>query len=288
MLTNSRFRGGVNKSKFVLQLEKKWEEGKFVCVGLDSDYSQIPEIVKASDSVSEAIFNFNREIVNATHELVGTYKLNSAFYEAEGLDGLKALKQTVQYIKEKTEVPIILDAKRGDIGNTSTAYAKAAFEDIGVDAMTVSPYPGEEAARPFLDYKDKGIIVLVKTSNPGSGEFQDIITEDGELLYQVVAKHVVDNWNKNGNCGIVVGATYSEELKKVREIVGDMPILIPGIGAQDGNLEATITAGKDSRGWGMIIHSARGIIFASKGEDFAVAARKATEELQNKILNVIK
>jgi orotidine-5'-phosphate decarboxylase len=155
---------------------------------------------------------------------------------------------------------------------------------MGVDAITVHPYPGKEALEPFLARKEKGIIVLAKTSNPGSGEFQDLrVGEEREPLYMVVARHVAKEWNANGNCGIVVGATYPEELRRVREVVGDMPILIPGLGAQGGEIAATVQAGKDSRGWGMILNSARGIIFASKGNDFAGAARKATEALHSEI-----
>lgn len=263
-------------SKFISQLENLWSQNKFVCVGLDSDYSLIPETIKNSHSVSEAMVTFNQLIIDKTHDLVCAYKLNSAFYEAEGIEGLKALKQTITYIRENTEIPVILDAKRGDIGNTSAAYAKSVFEDLQADAVTVSPYLGEESLKPFLDYQDKGIIVLVKTSNPGGSEFQNILSIDGEPVYQIVAKHIASSWNKNGNCGVVVGATYPEELKQVRDIIGDMPILIPGIGAQGGELEATIKAGKNSKGQGMLIHSARGIIFADD-------ARKATEDLNNQI-----
>ncbi len=215
-----------------------------MCVGLD-----------------KGSFEFNKSIIDQTADLVLAYKPQSAFYEAEGSEGLEGLEKTVEYIREKyPDIPVILDAKRGDIGSTNEAYAKAIFDNLGVDAVTVHPYLGQESLQPFLERKDKGIIVLVKTSNPGAGEFQDLLVE-GKPLYQIVAEHV-KTWNVNNNLAVAVGATYPEELKIVREIVGDIPILLPGIGAQGGDLEATIKAGKDSNGQGMIISSSRSIIFA--------------------------
>ena len=270
---------------FVSQLEKCWNQDNFVCVGLDSDYNHLPESVKSLDSVEETLFAFNRDIIDATHDLVCAYKPNAAFYEAQGNAGLRALIRTVRYIRETyPHIPIILDAKRADIGSTNLGYVKAAFDIIGVDAITVHPYLGKEALAPFLARREKCIIVLAKTSNPGSAEFQNLsVGESQEPLYQVVARHVASTWNSNGNCALVVGATYPAELKKVRTIVGDMPILIPGIGAQGGEVAATVIAGKDSRGRGMIINSSRSIIFASQGPDFAQAARKATEHLRAEI-----
>jgi len=283
------------KSEFVAKLETQCERGNFVCVGLDSDYSQIPEAAKKltteQGSVEWEMFAFNREIIDATHDLVCAYKPNVAFYEAYGSYGWGALKRTIDYIKNVyPEIPVILDAKRADIGNTNLGYVKAVFDELGADAVTVHPYFGKEALKPFLDRKDKGVFVLARTSNPGAGEFQDLLLHPpspeffGTLpLYKYVAYKVTTEWNENGNCGVVVGATYPEELAQIRQIVGDMPILLPGIGAQGGEVEATVKAGKDSRGWGMIINSSRGIIFASKGEDFAQAARKATESLREEI-----
>lgn len=261
-------------------LEARWAEGRFVCVGLDSNYERIPQKLV---NVEMAVFVFNRKIVDATKDLVCAYKPNIAFYEEQGVQGLSALIRTTEYIRQHAPgVPIILDAKRADIGNTNRGYVKAAFEIYGVDAITVHPYLGAEALQPFLDQADKGIIVLCRTSNPGAGEFQDLQV-NGEPLYRVVARRVATEWNKNGNCAVVVGATYPEELREVREIVGDMPILIPGIGAQGGDVEKTVAAGVDSRGWGIIINSSRGIIFASGGADFATAARKRTRELGDMI-----
>jgi orotidine-5'-phosphate decarboxylase len=280
-------------------LEARWAADRFVCVGLDSDYLKIPEVVREDlRNVGASIFAFNCAIIDATYDLVGAYKPNIAFYAAYGDEGLRALKQTVKYIHQVApEVPVILDAKRADIGNTNAGYVLEAFDYLDADAITVHPYLGAEALQPFLDRKDKGIIVLCRTSNPGAGEFQDMRTplSSGQFgrkyyhvgphvpLYQHVAHRVATEWNKNSNCAVVVGATYPEELAQVREIVGDLPILIPGIGAQGGDVEKTVKAGVDSRGTGMIINSSRGIIFASKSADFAEAARLATLELHTLI-----
>ncbi len=261
---------------------------------------KIPDVIKdGKNNVVDTIFAFNRAIIDATKDIVCAYKPQSAFYEAEGDKGWRALRETIAYIhKVARNVPVILDAKRNDIGNTSEQYARAVFDWLEVDAVTVNPYLGGEALQPFLDRKNKGIIVLCRTSNTGACEFQDlqvrkhdhlshIHPEDDkwEPLYLHVARRVASGWNKNGNCGLVVGANpnRSNELREIRGIVGDMPILIPGIGAQGGDIEKTVSAGKDSRGKGFIINSSRGIIFASKGADFAEAARRETEKLRNLI-----
>ncbi|OGE32920.1 orotidine 5'-phosphate decarboxylase [Candidatus Daviesbacteria bacterium RIFCSPHIGHO2_02_FULL_36_13] len=245
------------------KLKLKWDENKFVCVGLDS-----------SD------FSLLQKVVDQTYDYVSSYKINSAFFEEEGVKGLENLKKIIQYIKENyPDIPVILDAKRGDIGNTNEAYASAIFDDLGADGVTVHPYLGKESLTPFLKRADKGIFILARTSNPGAGEFQDLEVE-GKPLYQVVAQHVKD-WDENGNLGVVVGATYPEELKAVREIVGDMPILVPGIGAQGGDLEAVLKNGLDSNQQGLLIASSRGIIFA---ED----PKKAAEDLHNQIKEILK
>lgn len=269
------------KRTFAQQLEQHWQHGHFVCVGLDPVYDKLPAHLKHHITLEEAIFSFNREIINATYDLVCAYKPNSAFYEAYGDAGYRALIKTVQYIKERYPfLPVILDAKRADIGSTNQGYVKAAFDVIGADAITVHPYLGREALTPFLARKEKGIIVLVKTSNPGSGELQDLLVGPAqEPLYQVIARSVAQQWNENGNCAIVVGATYPSELQRVRALVGDMPILIPGIGTQGGEVATMVPAGKDSRGWGMIINASRSVIFASANSDFAQAARQVTAEL---------
>ncbi|MDO8503653.1 MAG: orotidine-5'-phosphate decarboxylase [bacterium] len=251
-----------------------------VCVGLDSDIEKIPPFLKRK---KYPLFEFNKAIIDKTHDLVCAYKPNSAFYEAEGASGIEQLKMTCDYLKEEyPEIVIILDAKRADIGSTNEGYAKFIFDYLGVDAVTLHPYLGREAIQPFLERGDKGCIILCRTSNPGAGEFQDLET-GGETLYKVVARKVVEEWNENNNCLLVVGATYPEELAEVRKIAGDMTFLIPGVGAQGGDVEKTVKAGLNSKGEGMIISSSRGIIFASSGKDFAEQARVKTEELKEGI-----
>ncbi|MBI4038872.1 orotidine-5'-phosphate decarboxylase [Candidatus Daviesbacteria bacterium] len=248
---------------FLDKLKSKWKKRKFVCVGLD-----------------QANFEINKSIINKTAKIVCAYKPNSAFYEARGIEGLQSLKNTISYIRNlDPQMPVILDAKRGDVENTNMSYVKAAFDELKADAVTVFPYLGKESLQPFLERTDKGIFVLVKTSNKGADEFQDLLVASSQKpLYQIVAEHVVD-WNENGNLGVVVGATYPQELKKVREAVGDLPILIPGIGAQGGNLAAILKAGLDSKGEGIIISSSREIIFAAGPGEATVKLDQQIKEL---------
>jgi len=274
----------MSDRNFREMLEARWFNDEFVCVGLDSEFSRIPESahVIGNDGyarITETIVAFNRAIVTATKDLVCAYKPNIAFYEEHGAEGITALRQTIEDINTiAPDVPVILDAKRADIGNTNKGYAKEAFDFLKADAITVHPYLGGIALKPFLSYSEKGILVLCHTSNPGAGEFQDLLVND-EPLYRIVARRVASEWNVNGNCALVVGATYPEELHSVRELVGDMPILIPGIGAQGGNVKKTILAGRDSINRGIIVNSSRGIIFASAGKDFAEAARREVTKL---------
>ena len=247
---------------FLDKLNAKWNENKFICVGLD-----------------KGEFEFDKNIIDQTFDLVAAYKPNSAFYEEKGIAGLEALKKTIDYIRQKDSgIPVILDTKRGDIGNSNEAYVKAIFDDLQVDAATVHPYLGKESLEPFLKRADKGVIVLVRTSNPGAREFQDL-TVEGRPLYQVVAEHVAKDWNTNGNCAVVVGATYPEELKIVREIIGDMPILVPGIGAQDGDLKAVLQNGLNSKKQGLIISSSRGIIFVPDPREAALDLHSQIQEI---------
>lgn len=271
--------------EFIAKLDERFAAKRYVCVGLDTDFAKLPpSVTEAHPSPEEAVFVFNRAIIDATADIASAFKPNAAFYEAEGDQGWRALKRTAHYVREQyPEIPLILDAKRADIGTTNEAYAGAIFDDLEMDAVTVHPYLGRESLQPFLKRKDKGIFVLVRTSNPGSGEFQDLDV-GGVPLYQKVAHAVAADWNGNGNCGVVVGATYPEELKAVRGIVGEMPILIPGLGAQGGDTAKTVALGKAAKGFGMVINSSRGIIYASSGEDFADAARKAAEGLLAEIL----
>lgn len=256
------------------------KNGSLVCVGLDSDIAKLPEHILTTNHPQST---FNKEIIDVTADLVCAYKPNTAFYESRGKAGIEALKLTCDYIKDNyPEIPIILDAKRGDIGNTNEGYINFAFDYLRCDAITLHPYLGKESIKPFLDQKDKGIIILCRTSNSGAGEYQDLEV-NGKPLFQIVAEHITNDWNFNGNCGLVVGATYPDELKIVRHIVGEMPILIPGIGAQGGDVEKTVKVGVDKEGYNAIINSSRGIIFASKGIDFAEAARKETMKLKDEI-----
>lgn len=261
-------------------VQAQWDAGRFLCVGLDTDLERLPRSVRAL-GVREALVHFNRQIIDATKDLVCAFKPNTAFYEAHGDLGWNALRETIQYIREQApEVPVILDAKRGDIGSTNAGYVQAAFGNLQADAITVQPYLGSEAMQPFLDQKEKGIVILCRTSNTGAGELQDLVVE-GEALYLRIAKLVSREWNTNGNCSLVVGATYPAELREVRAVVGDMPILIPGIGAQNGDLVKTVQAGKDSRGQGMIVSASRAVIYASTGDDFAQAARRSAQALND-------
>jgi len=267
---------------FKRKLSASWaKNNSLLCVGLDPDMAKLPQQLHEDGA---PYFAFNKAIIDATADLVCAYKPNSAFYEARGAAGIEELRQTCAYIKENhTDIPIILDFKRGDIGNTNNHYASFAFDYLQVDAITVQPYQGREALQAFLDYKDKGIIVLCRMSNPGAGEFQDL-TVDGRKLYLQVAENVSKEWNTNGNCLLVVGATSPEELGEVRALVGDeITLLVPGLGAQGGEAEATVKAGINAAGQGMIINSSRAILYASSGEDFAKAARQAAISSRDEI-----
>lgn len=240
-----------------------------LCVGLDTDIKLIPEFLLTD---ADPIFSFNRRIIDATCDYVCAYKLNSAFYEAHGLKGIGALKQTRAYIPE--HIPVILDAKRGDIGNTSKMYARMAFDEFGFDAITVSPYLGGDSIKPFLEYDDKYIFVLCLTSNPGAVDFQLY----GEPPLYVRVAEFVSQWNTKGrgstsNCGLVVGATRPEQLKEIREIVPDAILLVPGVGAQGGRVEDVIKYGGDR----LIINASRSIIYAISG------AREEAMKLRDEI-----
>jgi orotidine-5'-phosphate decarboxylase len=263
--------------KFIEKLEEVCQKNNsLVCVGLDTELSQIPQFLLAE---KDPIFEFNKRIIDATSGLVCAYKPNMAFYEALGLKGLEALRKTCEYIPEN--IITIIDAKRGDIGNTAKMYAKAFFEDLKADAVTVNPYMGEDALTPFLEYEEKCAFILCLTSNPGAKDFQFLNFQD-KLLYEIVAEKVV-SLSKKKNCGLVVGATQSSQMRKIREIAPDLPFLIPGIGAQGGDVEMTIKFGTDERGNLAIINSARKIIYASKEKDFAQKAKEETKKLKEEI-----
>lgn len=262
----------------IQKLEKIIDKhNSFVCVGLDSDIEKIPSHLKYEQYPQ---FAFNKAIIDSTYEYACAFKPNTAFYEARGEEGIRELKMTMDYINEKySDIVTILDAKRADIGNTNAGYVHFAYEYLKADSITLHPYLGREALMPFLEKKEKGAIILCKTSNPGSGEFQNLVV-DGEPLYQRVARTVSHDWNMNDNCLLVVGATYPEEIAAVREVVGDMTLLIPGVGAQGGDVEKTVQVARNSKGKGMIINSSRGIIFASGEKDFATAAANEAKKLR--------
>ena len=240
-----------------------------LCVGLDPEPSQMPPGI--------TIAEFNRAIIDATRDLVCAYKPNLAFYEAEGIDGLRALEETLRHMP--ADIPVIGDAKRGDIGNTARKYAQALFDSFGFDAATVNPYLGYDSVEPFISYPKKGVFLLCRTSNPSAKDFQDLKC-DGTPLYELVAKKALD-WNVHGNIGLVVGATFPQELERIRRLCPTMPLLIPGVGSQGGDLPTVTRCGVDETGGNAIINVSRAVIYASKGPDFAEAARAAAETLRN-------
>jgi len=277
--------GAFFPSLFIMTFQEKLnniikKNNSLVCVGLDSDLIRIPSFLK---NKKHPQFEFNKAIIDATYDLVCAYKPNIAFYEAQGEEGIRQLKMTAGYLQKKfPKIPTILDAKRADIGNTNKGSVQFIFDYLGFDAVTLNPYLGKEALMPFLEREDNGCVILCRTSNPGAGEFQDLKIK-GEALYKIIAKNVVKKWNKNNNCLLVVGATYPNEIKQVKKIVGDMTLLIPGVGVQGGDIKATVRAGLNSKKAGMIINSSRGIIFASSGRDFAQKAREETRKLKDEI-----
>lgn len=290
-------------SGFRRQLEAAWARSdSLVCVGLDPEMERFPRTIAGGPA---PILEFNKAIIDATADLVCAYKPQFAHYAACRAED--QLERTIDYIHQRHPgVPVILDAKRGDVGNTAKRYAIEAFERYGADAVTVNPYLGLDSLEPFLSYEDRGTIVLCRTSNAGARDLQDLRVERTEAaaretrgggsmsgeppaarpilnLYQTVASLAATRWNARGNCALVVGATYPRELYEVRSIVGDMPLLVPGVGAQGGDVEQVIRQGRTRAGTGLIISSSRAILYASSGNDFAEAARAAAQALRESI-----
>ena len=261
---------------FMTTLKEAWAaHDSLVCVGLDPEIERFPRHITAEPS---PIFQFNKAIIDATHDLVCAYKPQVAHYAA--YEAEDQLERTIEYVhRTYPAVPVILDAKRGDIGSTAERYAIEAFERYGADAVTVNPYLGTDALEPFLRHADRGVIVLCRTSNKGGADLQDLEV-GGRRLFEVVAALAAQRWNAAGNCLLVVGATYPQELAQVRKIVGDMPLLVPGVGAQGADVAQAVRAGQDARGTGLIVSSSRAILSASSGDDFAQAARAATQALR--------
>ena len=264
---------------FITTLRDRWSDANsLVCVGLDPEPSKFPAHLADHP---DAVFAFCRAIVDATADLVCCFKPQIAHFAALGAE--TSLQRLIAHIHAAHPgVPVILDAKRGDIGRTAQNYAIEAFDRYGADAVTVNPYLGRDSVQPFLDRKDRGVVILCRTSNPGAGDFQDLDV-NGRPLYKRVAETIATDWNSNGNCMLVVGATWPEQLRDVRTIVGDMPLLIPGIGAQGGDVEAVVTSGRTSDGAGLVISSSRAILYAGTGMDFDDAARLAATELRDTI-----
>jgi orotidine-5'-phosphate decarboxylase len=260
---------------FIETLKSAWQRNdSLVCVGLDPEPAKFPAHLRDRP---DAIFDFCREIVDATADLVCCFKPQIAHFAAHRAEN--ALERLIAHIHSAHPgVPVILDAKRGDIGSTAAFYAAEAFERYGADAVTVNPYLGRDALEPFLSRADKGVVVLCRTSNAGARDLQDLDV-GGRKLYQHVARTVTDVWNVNGNCMLVIGATYPGELADVRAIVGDMPLLVPGVGAQGGDIEAVVRNGATVGGTGLVISSSRAILYAGVVDDFAESARSATQTL---------
>ncbi len=247
-----------------------------ICLGLDLDPKRMPHEYSRT---TKGLFDFAHQIIDATSDLVCAYKPNLAFYESLGTDGISLLKLIVDRIPD--EIPVILDAKRGDIGNTASHYATALFERWGASWVTLNPYMGYDSLRPFLEYKDKGAFILCLTSNPGSRDFQ-MANVDGKPLFRIVAEKVA-YWNKDNNCGLVIGATQPEHLREIRSVAQDMPLLIPGVGAQGGSLETAAVSGTDNFRKMALINVSRSVLYASKGEDFAQKARAELKKLRDSV-----
>ncbi|HJV53211.1 MAG TPA: orotidine-5'-phosphate decarboxylase [Noviherbaspirillum sp.] len=268
---------------FIKKLSAAWmANNSLLCVGLDPDVAKFPGQLQGKP---DAIFAFCKAIIDATADTACAFKPQIAYFAA--LRAEEQLEQLCAYLRATyPQIPIVLDAKRGDIGATAEQYAREAFERYGADAVTVNPYMGYDSVAPYLEWKDRGVIILCRTSNPGGSDLQ-FLNADGKPVYQHVAQLVADKWNTNGQCGLVVGATFPNELAQVRAIVGDMPLLVPGIGAQGGDIEATVHAGKTANGTGMMINSSRAILYAKAdekaGEDFAAAARRVALETRDAI-----
>jgi orotidine-5'-phosphate decarboxylase len=264
---------------FMQALRARWEQAdSLVCVGLDPEPAKFPAKF-ASDP--DAVFAFCRDIADATADYACAFKPQIAHFAALGAED--ALARLIAHIHAAHPgIPVILDSKRGDIGSTAQHYASEAFDRYRADAVTANPYLGRDSLQPFLDRADRGVIVLCRTSNPGAGDLQDLLVA-GRPLYQHVAEKIAIEWNTHGNCALVVGATWPEQLREVRAIVGAMPLLVPGVGAQGGDVEAVVTNAKSADGTGLIVSSSRAVLYASNGDDYAQAAADAARTLRDEI-----
>ena len=266
---------------FIDKLSAAWtRNNSLLCVGLDPDLAKLPAQLQGRD---DGIAEFCKAIIDATADLACAFKPQIAYFAALGAE--KQLETICAYLRERyPHIPLILDSKRGDIGATAHQYAREAYDRYGADAVTLSPYMGFDSVEPYLEWRDRGQIILCRTSNPGGSDLQ-FLDVGGKPLYQHVAAMVASKWNRNGQCALVVGATFPGELAQVRAIVGDMPLLVPGIGAQGGDVEATVKGGKTANGTGMMISSSRAILYATPaaGEDYAAAARRVAVQTRDEI-----
>ena len=269
---------------FRLTLNARWKAvDSLLCVGLDPDPDRIPAHL---GSGHKAIATFCRGIIDATAGQVCAFKPQIAYFHAMAAESV--LVELIDYIHATHPgIPVILDAKRGDIGQTARQYAAEAFERYHADALTVSPFMGFDSIEPYLDWEGRGVILLCRTSNPGGSDFQSLQT-DGERLFERIARLAAGPWNRGGELGLVIGATFPAELRRVRQIAPDLPFLVPGIGAQGGDIDATVEAGLDGQGGGLVINSSRAILFAGKGEDYADAARQASITARDAIRQAVR
>lgn len=272
----------MNNQQLFDNIRKK---GSFLCVGLDTDLKKIPAFLL---DTTDPIFAFNKEIIDATAEYTVAYKPNLAFYESEGLEGWRSLEKTVHYLRENyPDIFLIADAKRGDIGNTSSMYAKAFFEKIEFDAITVAPYMGEDSVKPFLSYEGKYVVLLALTSNKGASDFQFITNDStGEKLFESVLR-ISKQWGNAENMMYVVGATKAEELAGIRNLIPAHFLLVPGVGAQGGSLQEVAKYGLNKQ-CGLLVNSSRAIIYASNGPDFAVKAGESAKETRDEMFELLK
>jgi orotidine-5'-phosphate decarboxylase len=261
------------------KLRRLWaDHDTALCIGLDPEPARFPEAVRRSET---PIFDFNRAIIDATADLVCAFKPQIAYYAAHSAED--QLLATIEYIRDRyPQLVVILDAKRGDIGPTAEMYAREVFDRYGADAATVNPYMGIDAVAPFLARADKGVAVLCRTSNPSARDFQDLLV-DGRPLYLRVAEVAITSWNKNNNLLLVAGANYPAELRELRAIAGDVPFLIPGVGAQGASVLEAVLAGRDAAGAGIVVSTSRAVLYASSGPDFARASRRVAEQLRGEI-----
>ncbi|GJM11340.1 MAG: orotidine 5'-phosphate decarboxylase [Lysobacteraceae bacterium] len=261
------------------KLKRAWaESGSLLCVGLDPDMDKLPETAKQA---SLPIFHFCRAIVDATADLVCAFKPQIAYFHAAGAE--HDLEALIDYMRDRyPRIPIILDAKRGDIGSTAKQYAHEAFDRYRADAVTANPYMGGDSLQPFLDYADRGIFLLCRTSNPGGADVQELEVA-GRPVYEHVAEMAANKWNAHNNIGLVVGATQPQPLRRVRALIGDMPLLVPGVGSQGGDPRAVLEAASTSNGTGLIVNVSRAVLYAGQGADYADEARKKAQQIRESL-----